>query len=261
MSKSATEISSKPGRIEPRDFRIGQPDNTGATVVRIYSQQVDFVVYRNDHSIKIDIDEKSSDLKELAQRHSFIAVPLGKIYSWLPEQLSSSEAINRQIGRSIAENAFGNHEHAIELLNHVMERIRNLKTMQGRLQYTLSSLAVVGIMLVLTVILSQFVYWAPSPLVELYYRFCKISFCGTLGGLLSVSLGFPKLQIDIDADKLTNCLIGASRIFIAIAAAFFGYFAIESGIALSMFQATSTHGYGLYAMAMIAGFSIICKGF
>jgi len=91
-------------------------------------------------------------------------------------------------------------------------------------------------------------------LLPKYYFYSKIAFCGALGGILSIALGFPKLEIDIDANYTTNCLIGSSRIVISIAAAFFSYFAIKSGIAFS-FLTNNGQEAGLYVAAMISGFS------
>jgi hypothetical protein len=84
--------------------------------------------------------------------------------------------------------------------------------------------------------------------------FSNVAFCGALGGTISVSLGFSKLEVDIDADVTTNCLIGGSRIVISIAAAIFSYFALKSGVAFSFF-ANDSNLFGVYVVAMIAGFS------
>ena len=70
---------------------------------------------------------------------------------------------------------------------------------------------------------------------------------------MSISLGFSRLEIDLDATNQTNRLIGCSRVIIAISAAIFSYFAIKSEIAFT-FIAKSPEHYGLYMIAMMSGF-------
>ncbi len=254
-SLSSAADSGNTPRKKPYGFKEGEIDNIGATIVRIYYQVPDYVVYRTNHSIRIETDDDLESARQFFANHSRIAVELAKIYSWLPEDLRKSEPINRQIARSVSENAKGNYDAAIKMLEHAAIRIHNLKTMEGRLQYTLSSLAMAGLLLLLVCGFSLWTYRDSSnALVANYYKYAKVAFCGTLGGIISVFLGFPKLRIDIDANAVTNCLIGASRIFISIAGAFFSYFAIQSGIAFSLLTSGSD-SFGVYVVAMIAGFS------
>ena len=63
--------------------------------------------------------------------------------------------------------------------------------------------------------------------------------CGALGGVLSITVGYTKLAIDIDATWKTNSLIGGSRIVIAITASLFSYFAIQSDIAFHLLKKSS----------------------
>lgn len=139
------------------------------------------------------------------------------------------------------------------MLTHAERRIKSIKTINGRLQYTISSFAVMGVCLILMMGMGS-VSPGDGDVISAFYLYTKIAFCGALGGILSVSLGFPKLEIDIDANILTNCLIGASRIIISIAAALFSYFAIKSGVAFS-FLSNDGSTYGVYVAAMTAGFS------
>jgi len=217
---------------EPLTMLVGERDNAGEVVERIYYKSPEYVVYRTAKAIRIDFNDKSPKIKTYRANHGKIGVELARIYSWLPEKLTWSEPINRQIARALSENAQGLHKDAKQMLAHAETRIKSLKTINGRLQYTISSFAMAGILLLLMHCLGSYQYEQGTQ-CSAYYHFSKISFFGALGGVISVSLGFPKLEIDIDANWITNCLIGASRIIISVAAAIFSYFAITSGVAFS----------------------------
>ena len=89
-------------------------------------------------------------------------------------------------------------------------------------------------------------------MIRVYWR---IAACGAMGGFLSVALGFRELEIDLDSNWITNCLVGASRILIACSAAIFAMFLIKSGFALQFFDSPNGE-YGLYSVATVAGFSL-----
>lgn len=231
-------------RLKPYDYKIGNPDNDGVPVKKIYAKAIDYVIYRTDTSIRIDMDDDSPKMQEYAANHYKIGIDLARIYSWLPEKLSWSEPINKQIARAMATNVAGNYDDAKAMLAHAEERIIKLKIIQGRIQYTLSAFLIVLTMSFVAMITSS----CGASLLP------KIMLCGALGGVLSIAVGYNSLTIDIDANWKTNSLIGGSRIVIAIIASLFSYFAIQSGIAFSFIQESQSN-YGAYLIAMIAGFA------
>ena len=231
-------------QLKPRDFKIGVLDNDGSEIRSIYARTLEYVVYRTDKAIRIDIDDDCPNVNEYLKRHHKIGIDLARIYSWLPEYLSWSEAVNKQIARAIATNVAGNFDDAKAMLKHAEERIINLKTIQGRLQYTLSAFFLVVIVFLISLLLSGY-----SSAV-----YSSVMLCGALGGVLSIAVGFRNLQIDIDSNWKTNSLIGGSRILIAITASLFSYFAIKSEIAFG-FVSKIQENYGIYLIAMVAGFA------
>jgi len=232
---------------KPYDYVVNQKDNDGEDIEKIYSKLPEFVVYRTKSAIRIDIDDDHEDAKKIMSLHMGISVDLGRIYSWLPEQLIDSEPVNKQIARAMTANACGHHEKAQQLLKHAEERILKTKTLKGRLEYTVSALKLV---MVIVALLLSAIYHIESEDAK---TFLYVILCGSLGGLLSTSIGFSTLEIDLDADGKTNTLIGQSRILIAITAAVFSYFAIKSEIAFT-FIAKSPEHYGIYMVAMMSGF-------
>jgi hypothetical protein len=256
LPTGAIESQRAPSR-KPDDFRVGEPDNVGETVLRIYNINPFYIVYSTRRAIHVDIDDTNPDKSaEMVHKHQQIALELSRVYSILPRLIDSTEPINRQIARAITLNFEGLTADAKVMLADAEQRVRRLQVIWGRLQYALSSM-IATLSAVSIAILSRFPThngqaWV-SPQWTLYWQ---IAACGAMGGFLSVAIGFRDLKIDVDAGSWTNCFIGASRILIAIIAAMFALFVIKSGIAL---QALVIKGdlapYGLYALAMIAGFS------
>ncbi|HBO6068005.1 TPA: hypothetical protein NII17_005147 [Pseudomonas aeruginosa] len=232
---------------KPYDYIVNEQDNDGELIEKIYSKFPEFVVYRTKNAIRIDINDDHEQAKEIMSNHMRISVVLGRIYSWLPEQLIDSEPVNKQIARAMTANALGHHDNAQLLLKHAEERILKTKTLKGRLEYTVSALKLV---VVISVTLLFIIAYIESDDIK---TFLYVVLCGSLGGLLSTSIGFSTLEIDLDADKRTNVLIGQSRILIAVTAAIFSYFAIKSEIAFA-FIAKSPENYGIYLIAMMSGF-------
>ncbi|WP_397453708.1 hypothetical protein AB3472_13630 [Pseudomonas lurida] len=232
---------------KPYDYVVGDNDIDGNPIVKIYAKFPEFLVYRTKSAIRIDINDDHTNKDQTINNHMKISVDLGRLYSWLPEELDNSEPVNRQISRAMTTNALGNFEDAQKLLKHAEERILKTKTLVGRLDYTVSAFSFVSFIATITLITACLV--GPGEVRTLLY----VVLSGSLGGLLSISLGFSKLEIDLDSTNQTNRLIGYSRVIIAISAAIFSYFAIKSEIAFT-FIAKSHQHYGLYMIAMMSGF-------
>lgn len=231
-------------QLKPYDYKIGALDNDGVVVRKIYTKAEGFVIYRTDSAIRLDMDDDHPEMKTYMENHLKIGIDLARIYSWLPENLSWAEPINKQIARAMTTNVVGNYSDAKSMLDHAEERIIKLKTIQGRIQYTLSAFLVVFIISLLTLILS----YCSSVFLS------KVMLCGAIGGVLSIAVGYNSLTIDIDANWKTNSLIGGSRIVIAVIASLFSYFAIQSGVAFSFIRDSESNN-GIFLVAMIAGFA------
>lgn len=249
FSISENELSDKEKaqsqrQIKPYDYVAGIEDNDKEKVIKIYSKALSYIVYRTDRAIRIDIDDEHKDAKGIGERHYLLSVNLARIYSWLPEDLSKTESINRLVARAITANAAGFPEDAKKILAQAEDRLVKLKTIQGRLQYTLSALTLV----LFVFLISLYNGLSSAPILF------NIVLLGSLGGVLSIALGFSSLEIDLDASGEVNCLIGSSRILIAIAASIFSYFAIQADVAFS-FVAKAPENSGFYMIAMVAGFA------
>lgn len=231
-------------QLKPYDYKTESVDNDGIIVKKIYTKSKGFIIYRTNSAIRLNIDDDDPEINTYMTNHLKIGVDLARIYSWLPENLSWSEPINKQIARAMTTNVLGNYSDAKIMLDHAEERIIKLKTIQGRIQYTLSAFLAVLIISILT-LLFRFFNAEVLPEVMLF---------GALGGVLSIAVSYSSLTIDIDANWKTNSLIGGSRIVIAVIASLFSYLAIQSGIAFSFIQESGSN-HGIFLVAMIAGFA------
>lgn len=231
-------------QLKPYDYKTGALDNDGVVVQKIYTKAEGFIIYRTNSAIRLDMDDDHPEMKTYMANHFKIGVDLARIYSWLPENLSWAEPINKQIARAMTTNVMGNYSEAKKMLDHAEERIIKLKIIQGRIQYTLSAFLVVFIISIFALFLSS----SSAAFLS------KVMLCGALGGVLSIAVGYNSLAIDIDANWKTNSLIGGSRIVIAVIASLFSYFAIQSGVAFS-FVRESESSNGIFLIAMIAGFA------
>src|SRR5690606_4376885 len=231
-------------QLKPYDYKTGALDNDGVVVQKIYTKAEGFIIYRTNSAIRLDVDDDHHEMKTRRSSDLKIGVDLARIYSWLPENLSWAEPINKQIARAMTTNVMGNYSEAKKMLDHAEERIIKLKIIQGRIQYTLSAFLVVFIISIFALFLSS----SSAAFLS------KVMLCGALGGVLSIAVGYNSLAIDIDANWKTNSLIGGSRIVIAVIASLFSYFAIQSGVAFS-FVRESESSNGIFLIAMIAGFA------
>lgn len=134
-------------QILPDDFRVGEKDNAGEKVVKIYVTSKDFVVYRTQHTIRLEIDKNCGKLNKYTAQHEKLGIQLARIYSRLPEDLSGSEPLNRQIARAINLNVSyiqtegsSSESDVDEILNSVEQQIKYQRTTNARIAYFLSSL-------------------------------------------------------------------------------------------------------------------------
>lgn len=237
--------------IKPPDFKIGGEDNSGETIVRIYYQSRTHVIYRTNHSFETDFDEDQPELMSLYGRSVLLYPHLSRVYTLLDEKLSKTEPINRQIGKAAALNFLGATDKALVMLHDAEHRLRRLKVLKGRLQYTVSALVTFTLVLLYDWLISD---GSCEGKASLHVMYADVATCGAIGGFLSVMIGFRKMQIEMDASPTLNGLTGVSRILIAMAGAIFAYFLVESGLALTPI-ADANNVFAIYTIAVFAGFS------
>ncbi len=237
------------GLRKPMQFRIAGNDNSGEIVKRIYVQRPEYVIYRTIDAIYVEYDHSMPGIDSYYERNAKLLRHVSKVTSYLPNNLGECEQITSQVARAVATNLRGLEEVAIKILDEAEQRVLRTRAVQGRLQYTLSSLCVVCCVLLL-----RYFFFNAWPDSDTAGNYLDIACCGAMGGFLSVATGFKRIDIDIDADKLTNCLVGCSRILISIVGSIFVFFVVKSGIVLG-FVNNEGNSFALFAIAIASGFS------
>jgi hypothetical protein len=245
------EKEKKKGFHDPADFAVGSKDSDKHIIQLVYVQTADYVIYRTEKGIRYYIadDYLPEDEKIYFKRLVGILPELGNILSFQPEDQSSFESINRQIARALNTCFENNLEYAKKLLIDAKKRLIRLRCLQGRLNYLFSAFFTALLPFILLLLVKFTNLFSGLTEIEI---FAEIITFGALGGFLSVSLNVWKLEIDIDAKRNFNFAAGSSRIFIAIAAAIFAYFAIKAKLILG---ALEENDYGIYVALIVAGFS------
>ena len=67
--------------LKPYDYKNGEPDNDGILVERIYAKSPDFVVYRTNTALRVDMDDSCPNMESLVTNHYKLGVDLARIYS------------------------------------------------------------------------------------------------------------------------------------------------------------------------------------
>ena len=63
-----SEVSQKM-HLKPYDYKIGNLDNDGCKVIKIYTKAPEYIIYRTDSAIRIDLDDESPKIAEYAANH------------------------------------------------------------------------------------------------------------------------------------------------------------------------------------------------
>ncbi len=230
-------------------FSKGKLDRQNRLIVEVYGTMKEWVVYRTiNNLVRIETADDHLKPEERLHLHNLneTAVETARIHALRPDSLRHSNiSILGQIARGQIQCLQGNFDQAKEMLADAESRLRRLRTIEGRFQYHIAG-SIVVLLFVASLLL-------PFFFPDLRLTIHKILVCGSIGGLLSMSIGIGKLEIDPYADWRINALAGVSRIVIAVLASTFIYFAMQAGLIFSSFSESSP--YAIYALAIVAGFS------
>ena len=124
------------------EVKKGALDQRGREILDVFWSTKDYVIFRHPSGISPHF----SDDHEVADRQRKAYGEIGPLLSDVNALRSGAiwrgESIDREIARAISQALDGNVENAKRVLSAVRERLRNLRTIRGRLEYQLSSFAV-----------------------------------------------------------------------------------------------------------------------
>ncbi len=231
----------------------GNLDKRGREILDVFWAKKQYVIFQHSSGISPHFSDDEEVANQQLVRYGEIGPLLTKVYALRSGAIWRGESIDREIARGISRALEDDVETAKLILSEVRDRLRNLRTIRGQLEYQLSSFVVaLLVVMCLGVALLLLDNQAVSSLASL--RLLEVAGCGALGGFLSVSVGIRKVEIDPDADWRVNSISGASRIVIAIIGSIFVYLAIVSGLILGNLS-TGTTDASVYAISIAAGFS------
>lgn len=236
------------------EVKKGGSDQRGREILDVYWSTKEYVIFRHAQGISPHF----SDDEELARRQRDSYAEIGSVLTAVNALRSGAvwggESVDREIARAISQALDGNVENSKRILVAVRGRLRNLRTMRGRLEYQTGSLAMtllalVGFLVLAPPLLSTQGGSSFSPLM-----LAQVAACGALGGFLSVAIGIRRVEIDPDTYWVVNGLAGAFRIVIAVIGSIFVYFAIVSELILGNLSFGASTA-GIFAISIAAGFS------
>lgn len=235
------------------EVKKGGKDQRGRDILDIFWSTKDYVIYQHPAGISPHFSDDEEMTKEQRAAYAQIGPLLAEVNALRSGTMWRAGSIDREIARGVAQSLEGDLESAKRTLTVVQSRLRNLRTVEGRLQYQISCFCVAvvaGLLFTLVRLLSG--QEARGALAA--SKFAAVGTFGAIGGFLSVSMGIRKLSIDPDADWKINAVAGASRIVIAIIGSVFVYLAIVSKLVLGNLPLAESEA-GLYAISIAAGFS------
>lgn len=175
---------------------------------------------------------------------------LEEIFALIPNPKKRRRYLGR-IAAAHHSTLHGNPEAGVKLLEKVRDTIINQYKVRSRLTYLLGSLSIVILNLIITVLINSI--WETS-IIEQWLLIWNIITFGSLGGFLSISFTFKKLQIDFEENLYIPILAGISRIFIAMISSIIVYSVIKADLLLG-FVNESNNIYIFYAFGALSGFS------
>jgi hypothetical protein len=246
---------------DPLELEVGGKDDNKEDILELYSKGPEYAVYRTETGIKTKFALDETKCKEQRACLSQISPLLTEIYRLQAGKLMDKRSINKEIGRGICQCIEGNLEGSIKILESIRKRLKNLRDLEGRLYYQLSSF---GVVIIATIVLVITLLWIAQSSPEetkgtignYFLLLLQVMVCGSLGGFLSVSIKVRQLEFDIDATWPMHVITGASRIIIAMIGSLFVYFAIQSNLILGALVAEGqVNKLFMYAISIAAGFS------
>jgi hypothetical protein len=219
-------------------LRAGAVDPDGDKIIVVYKCTHDFAVYITERGVKhVAMRPTGGKLTAIAP----LVLELGRDRERFP-------FIDQAVAQAKVECLEGNAQEGNEILVGIRNRVANLRTLAGRLQYILVCMAAVGAVVVAASVLSHF------SIPEDHLFMIWMAACGSLGAFLSVSLNLRRLEIDPEAPRVMNVISAVSRIVIGMIGAVFVYLVIKGNLILGLL-ADIKNPAAILAVAIVAGFS------
>lgn len=226
------------------NWSIGQFDNHGYDVSKIYTAVKDYIIYSSQNGDLHYDDKPDSDctktLGAISKEMSIIGIL---------KEVEDKTEINNQVALAWRECFNGNSDSAKIILNTLINKLLS----KGKVNYVLSSFFA---FLFVIIIGTLMMHWLSFHSFYEELRIIVTGFLlGSFGGFISVLIKMRDLVLDPNSNKI-NILSGISRIIISGTAGIIFYLAYKSGLLLSVVKDNpSSESYFLCTCSFFVGFS------
>jgi len=224
-------------------YKVGEENESGYIIEQIYTRNNEFSVYRTKHSIACTVINPSNDLRK---RISILEYYKARTLALINHDTSKYLSISSLIASAVSINIEGDTDSAIKILEFAEKRIFIIKTIVGRIFYTLSAFSVVLLLFIVCLISHKHIH------NQIIKDAINSAFFGSIGAAMSIALGYQSIEIDVDSTDIVNSLMGFSRILIGIFASIFCLLSIKNDIAFSFVK--NHIPWGIWMISMMSGF-------
>lgn len=242
-------------------YLIGEKDNMGYTISKIYARGDQYVIYEvkeasDIESLKVIIDTEVEDNIEPVQNFQKVKDKFDKLKSVM-YKAGSDASYKQRAASALVTGIMGNIDESKALFeaieNDAVEEYKN--KIYGRLFYLLGAI----VLTVVFVCISLGVYFfRGTGFIKNNIQFTHITYCITFacfGGFFSVSLKAKEVFTQRALGYWMYAVYGAERLIISIIAGIAAYTLVSSGLLFSAFQNNSSSIFPVLALCFVSGFS------
>lgn len=213
------------------DIKIGDIDYQGYTIDCIHSSNYEFQIYEVKEVVALKV---VLNYETCNHRYDNIMDQIQPVYLIGADEKKFNPYIAMAINKCLA----GNPDEGLKIIENLLTHVIGRKQQKIKIQYMMACL------FTCIFIIGVGVLYQNSLMLAAVF--------GSIGAVLSVAIGLPKLEIKYDDLYQTIRLTGVTRIIIASIAAIISYFVVNADVA---FGFAKDNDYGLRLLLILSGFS------
>jgi hypothetical protein len=243
-----------------RSIVFGKEDNNGRKVYAVYVKDDEFAIYSTGpncsiRDIAVIIETKDPDNRLPVENFQTIKGDFDKLKSIADRAVDTS--YSARVSHALAVAILGDTEKARAILREIHEDIISAYKEQvvGKLIYVTGTF----LMAIIVGCVALYLYIVqPELLVKqrpAFYEICLLCAFSTFGGLVSVSRGLTKIDVEKGLGHLPYLLHGIERNVYSIIGGAFIYVLIKSNLLFGFVNSLDNQFYGFMVFGFLAGFS------
>ncbi|MDI1277624.1 hypothetical protein [Methylobacter sp.] len=242
--------------------RIGESDDVGHVITKIFSRGDEYIIYEiagvsEAESFRVLIDtEIESDPQRLIDRFENIKEDLVNFRSILFKGVHD-KSIKLQAANAISTALRGDIPKSKQMFEKIAERVTKEYDIiqKGRILYLSGAFALAVIFVIVAVVF--YIYrgdeWVKA-IPEIKYMAYASAFSG-FGGILSVCTNIQKVEFERDSAMYTYSIYGLQRVLISSLCGALAYALIKGDLIFSFILKTDNPTLGIMVVCAVAGFS------